>query len=52
VVDTEKITTIWLGKKVTTDLECDMRLDNGDHLEEDAIMIRASLQKQGIIYSP
>jgi bifunctional enzyme CysN/CysC len=50
-VDADRILSIWLGDRVTTDLACDLHLADGE-LGEAGERARALLQDAGIIFRP
>lgn len=43
------IETVWLGSKVTTDLECDLQISSDTSTEEAVSQIKSYMQQQGII---
>ncbi len=49
VIDAERIETIWLGPQVTTDLECDILLNNNEDFEHITETIRQRLLEHGVI---
>jgi bifunctional enzyme CysN/CysC len=50
VIDEDKIATIWLGDDCCTDLIYDIRLENGDQIEQAAVKVKRLLQQQGVIF--
>lgn len=52
VIDPEKIQTVWIGKNVTTDLECDLHIADYSTQEEAAKRIRYFMRDKGIVFKP
>ncbi|MEN4042510.1 MAG: GTP-binding protein [Anaerolineaceae bacterium] len=52
VIDATQIETIWVGDRVTTDINFDTRVQDGELAENSVIQIKRLLQDHGIIFSP
>lgn len=52
VIGEEKVHVVWIGEKVTTDINYDIHLKNRDKIEEGVVMIKHLLQDRGIIFTP
>lgn len=48
-IHSDKIETIWIGEKVTTDIPYDLRIESGKHPEEAVGKIRAMLEQKNIV---
>ena len=48
-IHSDKIETIWVGEKVTTDIPYDLKIQNSKDAGEAACRIRAMLQEKGIL---
>lgn len=52
VIDKEMVHVIWVGNKVTTNIEYDIHLKNRENLDEGVVMIKHLLQQRGIMFKP
>ncbi len=52
VIDPDKVHVVWIGEKVTTDINYDIHLKNRDKIEEGVVMIKNLLQDRGIVFKP
>lgn len=52
IVDPDKIGTIWLGEKGSTDLVCDLYIENTMDTEKTVGIIKDLLQEKSIIFNP
>jgi bifunctional enzyme CysN/CysC len=52
VIDANKIETIWVGDKVTTDISFDTKVLDSELAENSVIQIKRLLQDHGFIFSP
>jgi hypothetical protein len=43
---------VWVGGKVTTDIEFDIQLKNRESLDEGVVMVKHLLQKRGVLFTP
>ncbi len=48
-IHSDKIETIWIGDKVTTDIPYDLKITEGKQLEEAVDRIREMLREKGIL---
>jgi bifunctional enzyme CysN/CysC len=51
-VNPDDILSVWVGDKITTDLECDMHISGNDTTEESCNRIKGILQESGVIFKP
>lgn len=51
-VNPQQIETVWIGDKVTTDIDFDLQISNFTSNEEAALKIKGLLQDRGIIFRP
>jgi bifunctional enzyme CysN/CysC len=51
-VGIEKIQTIWVGERVTTDINFDLQMQELVGTEQEALQIKHFLQDLGVIFSP
>ena len=51
-VESERIETIWVGDRVTTDITCDLVLTDPEQELERVDRIKSLLQEKGVIYRP
>lgn len=51
-VDPERIETVWVGDSVTTDIVCDLQIEDGESGVEAVDRMKALLQDKGIIFRP
>ena len=51
-VDPDRIETVWVGERVTTDLTCDLLLTEPEDVNEGVERIKLLLQDKGIIFRP
>ena len=49
-VQPDRIETVWIGDHVTTDLDCDLHLPEGETADEAVQRIKGLLRDKGIIY--
>jgi bifunctional enzyme CysN/CysC len=52
VIDKDMVHVVWVGGKVTTDIEFDIQLKNRESLDEGVVMVKHLLQKRGILFTP
>jgi len=52
VIDKEMVHVIWVGNKVTTDIEYDIQLKQRENLDEGVVMVKHLLQQRGVIFKP
>ena len=52
IVDPQKIETIWIGDKGTSDLVCDLYIENQNNIDESVSIIKDLLQEKSIIFKP
>jgi bifunctional enzyme CysN/CysC len=52
VIDPDKVHVIWIGEKVTTDINFDIHLKDRSKIEEGVVLIKNLLQDRGIIFKP
>lgn len=52
VIDKDMVHVVWVGGKVTTDIEFDIHLKNRESLDEGVVMVKHLLQKRGILFTP
>ena len=48
-IHSDKIETIWIGERVTTDIPYDLKIEDSKDAEEAACRIRAMLQEKAIL---
>jgi bifunctional enzyme CysN/CysC len=51
-VDADRIETVWVGRRVTTDIACDLVLTEDEDAETRVERLRVLLQDKGIIFRP
>jgi len=51
-IHSDKIETIWVGKRVTTDILYDLRIEESKNLEGAVAQIKGMLQEKGILSKP
>jgi len=49
-IHSDKIETIWIGEKVTTDIPYDLKIESGKPAEEAVVMIRSMLEQKSIVF--
>ena len=52
VIEKDMVHVVWVGKKVTTDIEYDIHLQNRESLDEGVVMVKHLLQKRGALFTP
>jgi len=50
VVDPDRIETLWVGERISTDINYDYHFTNGDAAEEAVQIIRERFQEKGVIF--
>jgi bifunctional enzyme CysN/CysC len=51
-VEPERIETIWVGDRMTTDLECNLYVSDGEGRTEALERIETRLKDLGVVYRP
>jgi bifunctional enzyme CysN/CysC len=51
-VEADRIETVWVGDRVTTDIACDLHLPGDEHPDESIGRIKGLLRERGIIFQP
>jgi bifunctional enzyme CysN/CysC len=51
-INAEQIKVVWLGKEISTDIECDLHLSKNHDLDKSIFSVKKILQDQGIIFKP
>jgi len=52
VIDEDRVHVVWVGEKVTTDIEYDILVPTRDTLDQGISLIKRLLQQRGIIFTP
>ena len=52
VIDADKVHVVWIGEKVTTDINYDIHLKNRDKIDEGVVLVKHLLQDRGVIFTP
>jgi bifunctional enzyme CysN/CysC len=52
VIDKDLVHVIWVGEKLTTDIEYDIHLKNRESIDEGIVLIKHLLQERGILFRP
>jgi bifunctional enzyme CysN/CysC len=52
VIDEDKVHVVWIGEKVTTDINYDLHLKSHNTMNEGVVLIKHLLQNRGIIFTP
>jgi len=52
VIDEDRVHVVWVGEKVTTDIEYDILVPTRDTLDQGITRIKRLLQQRGIIFTP
>jgi bifunctional enzyme CysN/CysC len=51
VIDEDKVHVVWVGEKVTTDINYDLHLGSHNTINEGVVLIKHLLQTRGIIFT-
>ena len=51
VIDEDKVHVVWIGEKVSTDINYDLQLGNHKTINEGVVLIKHLLQTRGIIFT-
>jgi bifunctional enzyme CysN/CysC len=52
VIEKDMVHVVWMGEKLTTDIEYDIHLKNRESIDEGVVLIKHLLQKRGILFTP
>lgn len=52
VIDEDRVHVVWVGEKLTTDIEYDIQVPSRDTLDQGITRIKRLLQQRGIIFTP
>lgn len=52
IIDEDKIHVVWVGEKVTTDINFDIHLADRGKINEGVVMMKHLLEERGIIFKP
>jgi len=52
VIEKDMVHVVWMGEKLTTDIEYDIYLKNRESIDEGVVLIKNLLQKRGILFTP
>ena len=52
VIDADKIHVVWVGEKVTTDIQYDVKLKSREKNNEGIVLIKEHLRSRGILFTP
>ncbi len=52
IIDEDKIHIVWVGEKVTTDINFDIHLEDRGKINEGVVMMKRLLEERGVIFKP
>lgn len=52
VIEKDMVHVVWMGEKLTTNIEYDIHLKNRESIDEGVVLIKHLLQKRGILFTP
>ena len=52
VIDKDMVHVVWVGNKVSTDIEFDIQLKSRENLDEGVVMVKHLLKERGVIFKP
>lgn len=52
VIDADQVHVVWVGEKVTSNIDYDVRIKTRESLDEGVVLVKDLLQKRGIIFKP
>lgn len=52
VIDKDMVHVVWVGEKLTTDIDYDIHLKNRESIDEGIVLIKHLLQERGILFRP
>lgn len=52
VIEKDMVHVVWMGEKLTTDIEYDIHLKNRESIDEGVVLIKHLLQERGVLFTP